>query len=89
MISEERVCELCGSQIPKWKSKGTKFCGAKCKLDFREKKKATKRTTGPILHACLSNVSDPAKSYCLCKKRLTFRARSTALDLICWAWANC
>jgi hypothetical protein len=71
MISEERVCELCSGQIPKWKAKGTKVCSAKCKFEIKEAKRLSKRTIGSLLHACLSNVLDPAKPHCVCKMRLS------------------
>src|SRR5690348_9536222 len=69
--SEVRRCVNCGSEIPKWKAKNVNACSAQCKFENREKKRATKRTTGPLLHSCLSNVLDAAKSHCNCKMRLT------------------
>jgi hypothetical protein len=69
--SEVRICVNCGSEIPKWKAKGTKVCSAKCKFEQKTNKKATKYNSGPLLHACLFNILDAPKDSCLCRKRLT------------------
>src|SRR6267378_8093239 len=78
MTSEVRLFQfqLCGSEIPKWKSKGTKFCNPGCKFKFekqkKEKRKAAnpKTSTGNILHQCLANALDAAIP-CKCRKRVS------------------
>jgi hypothetical protein len=71
-----RVCLLCKGKIPKWKSKGTKFCNPGCKFKFEKQEKEKriaanpKTTTGNILHQCLSNALD-ARVPCKCRKRIS------------------
>ncbi len=70
-----RVCLLCKGDIPKWKSKGTKFCDPGCKFKFeqeKEKRKVAnpKISSGSILHQCLSNALDAAIP-CKCRKRIS------------------
>ena len=75
MSSEKRVCLQCNGEIPKWKSKGTKFCNPGCKLRF-EQEKEKRRVTNPnissgiILHQCLSNALDSAVP-CRCRKKIS------------------
>jgi hypothetical protein len=69
-----RVCLFCSGEIPKWKSKGTKFCNPGCKFKFQEKEKRRvanpKISSGSILHQCLSNALDAAIP-CKCRKRVS------------------
>ena len=78
MTSEVRLCQfqLCGSEIPKWKSKGTKFCNPGCKFKFEKQEKEKSRAANPkissgsLLHQCLSNALDTAIP-CKCRKRIS------------------
>src|SRR6267378_375589 len=78
MTSEVRLCQfqLCGSEIPKWKSKGTKFCNPGCKFKFEKQEKEKSRvgnpkiSSGSLLHQCLSNALDTAIP-CKCRKRIS------------------
>lgn len=75
MSAEVRLCLQCNGEIPKWKSKGTKFCNPGCKFKFeqeKEKRKAAnpKTSTDNILHQCLANALDAAIP-CKCRKRVS------------------
>src|SRR6266576_2136329 len=75
MSAEVRLCQLCRSEIPKWKSKGIKFCNPGCKFKCeqeKEKRKAAnpKTSTDNILHQCLANALDVANP-CKCRKRVS------------------
>src|SRR5260370_23984043 len=75
MTFEVRLCQLCSSAIPKWKSKGTKFCNPGCKFKFEQEKEKRrlvnpKISSGSILHQCLSNALDAAIP-CKCRKRIS------------------
>ncbi len=71
-----RVCLLCKGEIPKWKSKGTKFCNPGCKLKFEKQEKEKRKvpnpkiSSGSILHQCLPNIVDVAIP-CRCRKRVS------------------
>jgi len=76
MSAEVRLCLLCSGEIPKWKSKGTKFCNPGCKFKFEKQEKEKRKVANPkislgsILHQCLSNTLDAAIP-CKCRKRVS------------------
>jgi hypothetical protein len=76
MSAEVRLCLQCSGEIPKWKSKGTKFCNPGCKFKFEKQEKEKRRTADPrktqgsILHQCLPNIVDVAIP-CRCRKRVS------------------
>ena len=76
MSAEVRLCLQCNGEIPKWKSRGTRFCNPGCKFKFekqeKEKRKAAnpKTSTDNILHQCLANALDAAIP-CKCRKRVS------------------
>jgi hypothetical protein len=80
-MPEPRFCEVCSSEIPKWKSAGTIVCSVKCKFERRERRNSEareKRSTKDkknglyLLHSCLTNGFNPFESdRCKCRKRLT------------------
>jgi len=75
----------CKGEIPKWKSKGTKFCNPGCKSKFEQEKEKRrvanpKISSGIVLHQCLSNALDAAIP-CKCRKRISDKdAKSLALE---------
>jgi hypothetical protein len=89
---EPRLCEVCSSDIPKWKSKGTTVCSVGCRFkrkdqrrqkaraELKEKRKTTQRDF-IIFHNCIyyGGIDPFVPERCRCRKTVS---EETARSLV-------
>ena len=84
-MPEPRFCEVCSSEIPKWKSKGTTVCSVTCRFERRKQKvkeaNEKRKITGSVLHSCLDNGLGLSPIKCLCRKRINDAEAQRLVDV--------
>jgi hypothetical protein len=89
---EPRLCEVCPSEIPTWKSAGTTVCSIGCRFkrkdqkrqkaqaELKDKRKATQKDS-VVFHSCLyyGGIDPFVQERCRCRKKVS---EKTAKNLV-------
>ena len=94
-MPESRLCEVCSSEIPKWKSAGTSVCSFQCRFERRERKskearekrkteRQVKDKNSVLFHNCLfgggGGIDPFVPERCRCRKLVSKEQAQNLID---------